>query len=65
MNKFLYQACGNCTHMQIIKNRITRDYYCPLVDGIIPNGKVHPTMCAQKCIEEKRYKIKEQRNFKL
>jgi hypothetical protein len=57
MVDFNFPACATCIHMQVVSKNGTKEYYCELVTDDIPNGLIHPTFDADKCIKKGRYVV--------
>ncbi len=51
-----FPLCGGCSRREKRKELRDGEYYCTVVDGILPNGVVTIDTDATKCIEEGWYK---------
>lgn len=48
--------CGGCSRKVKKENIVYGEYYCKLIDGIIPNGIVASTTDATECVKKGWYK---------
>lgn len=52
MEGYSFKICVECCNKQTKVNLDKGQYYCPIVDGILPNGIVHFDTDATECVRK-------------